>query len=162
MPIKSLDDLFTHFLKDVLYAENAVLKELPKLAQKATAKKLQTAFKNHEKETKQQIEILKQVFQSIDVKAEGVKCKAIDGIIAETTHILSETKDAATRDAALIACAQAVEHYEISRYGTLITFAEQLRHKDAVDLLRENMQQEAKADRHLSEIAGSGINKKAK
>ncbi|MGH1417879.1 MAG: ferritin-like domain-containing protein [Hyphomicrobiaceae bacterium] len=161
MPIKSLDDLFIHFLKDIYYAENKVAKELPKMAKKATAKKLKTSFTNHEKETMAQIDILKHVFKLIDVKPESVKCKAIEGIIAETNHIISETKDDATRDVALIACAQAVEHYEINRYGTLITYAQQLGHKDAVDLLRENLQQEAKADRHLSELAGGGINKKA-
>lgn len=162
MAVKSLEDLFVHFLKDIYYAEKQVKKELPKMEKKATSKPLQGAFKSHLKDTEKQIDRLEKVFKTIGMKPAGVKCQAIDGILAEAKHIIKETsryKEA--RDAALIACAQAAEHYELTRYGTLITYAELLGEPIVVKLLRDNMQEEANANRHLSELAVASISKNA-
>ena len=161
MSIASLKDLFVHHLKDIYFAERRLVEELPKMASKASGPELRDAFEKHLAETKEHVDQLKRVFASIKMTPAGEKCDALEGILKESESVLVQIKDKATRDVALIASAQAVEHYEINRYGTLITWAEDLGFGEAVKALRENMKQEKQADRHLSEIAAMGVNKKA-
>jgi ferritin-like metal-binding protein YciE len=161
MTIASLKDLFVHHLKDIYFAERRLLDELPKMASNASGTQLRDAFEKHLAETRQHVEQLKRVFASIKVPASGEKCDALEGILKESELVLAQIDDEATRDVALIASAQAVEHYEINRYGTLITWAEDLGFTEAAKALRENMKQEKLADRHLSEIASMGVNQKA-
>ncbi|HEY7750312.1 MAG TPA: ferritin-like domain-containing protein [Aestuariivirgaceae bacterium] len=161
MAIASLKDLFVHYLRDIYYAERRLVDELPKMASQAGGAELRTAFQKHLTETKEHVEQLKRVFASIKLPASGEQCDALEGILKESDKVLSEIEDDATRDVALIASAQAVEHYEINRYGSLITWAEDLGFIEAAKALRDNMKQEKQADRHLSEIAAMGVNKKA-
>jgi ferritin-like metal-binding protein YciE len=158
MAIKSLDDLFTHFLKDMYYAEKQVLKSLPGMIRKAETKELRQALEDHRDETEQQIENLEKVFDQMGMRARGVTCQAIDGIIEEAKEIMSEVEGGATRDAGIIGSAQAVEHYEITRYGTLIAWAEKLGKKDAIQLLEANLAQEKAADAKLTKIAEGVVN----
>src|SRR5438552_2903953 len=132
---KKLDELFHDTLKDIYYAEKKILTALPKMAKAAHNEDLKAAFEKHEGETEDQISRLEEVFQMIDAKAQGKKCPAIDGIIAEGQEIIKEYKKSPALDSGLLSAAQAVEHYEISRYGTLRTWAEELGLDDAVDLL---------------------------
>ncbi len=132
MPIKTMDDLFLHTLKDIYYAERQILKALPKMAKAAQSQELRHAFEQHRTETEGQIERLAQVFEMLGKPARGVKCEAIEGIIDEGQSIMEEVEDPEVRDAAMLASAQAVEHYEITRYGTLIAWARQIGREDAV------------------------------
>jgi ferritin-like metal-binding protein YciE len=159
--MKDLEGLFKHFLRDIYYAENKVLGTLPKMAQKADAKDLRDAFKSHHKETKGQIANLKKVFKAMDLKPRGVTCDAINGILDEGKEIMKECEDPDACDAGMIAAAQAVEHYEITRYGTLIAWARQLGMKDEAKLLKENLNQEYGADKKLSRLAESTLNRQA-
>lgn len=161
MAMKSLSDLFVHFLKDMYYAEKQILKALPGMARKAESEKLREAFEQHREETEQQIENIEKVFELIGAKPRGVTCAAMDGIIEESKEIMSEAEGGSTRDAGMIAGAQAVEHYEITRYGTMIAWAEQLGMKDAAKLLAKNLEQEKAADAKLSKMAESVINQRA-
>ena len=161
MAIASLKDLFVHQLKDIYFAETRLVEELRKMASQASGAELREAFQNHLTETKGHIEQVKKAFASVKIPPAGERCDALEGILKESETILSQIKDDATRDVALIASAQAVEHYEINRYGTLITWAEDLGFGEAAKLLRENMKEEKQADRHLSELAAMGLNKKA-
>ncbi|ADZ72584.1 ferritin-like domain-containing protein [Polymorphum gilvum] len=161
MTIKTLDDLFLHTLKDVYFAENHITKALPKMIRKAGDDKLRKLFEDHLEETKGQIERLEKVFKSLDEKPAGEECPAIEGITEEAEELMGEIKDAETLDAAMIAAAQAVEHYEITRYGTLVTWAKQLGHDEAAKLLGETLDQEYSADKKLSKLAESSLNKKA-
>jgi ferritin-like metal-binding protein YciE len=145
MALKTLEDLFVHFLRDIYYAEKQILKTLPKMARKAESEQLRDAFEHHREETESQIENLEKVFEMLELKARGVTCEAINGIIEEGKDIMSEAESPDVRDAGMIAGAQAVEHYEITRYGTLIAWGEQLGKKDAVKLLKENLEQEVSA-----------------
>lgn len=157
----TLKDLFHHTLKDVYYAENAILKSLPKMSKSAGDKALKEAFDAHLKETQAQVKRLEQVFQIIGEKPEGEKCHAIEGITKEADEVVETFPSGASRDAGLIAAAQAVEHYEISRYGSLRAWAQQLEMDEAVELLSETLAEEEATDDLLSQLGEDVINPKA-
>ncbi|WP_453960544.1 YciE/YciF ferroxidase family protein [Amorphus suaedae] len=159
--MKTLNDLFVHFVRDIYYAEKQVLKTLPKMARKADSDQLREAFEHHREETETQIENLEKVFEILGLKARGVTCEAIDGILEEGKEIMEEATDADARDAGMIAAAQAVEHYEITRYGTLVAWAKRLKINQAVPLLQANLDQEYAADKKLSALAEGGLNQQA-
>jgi len=159
--MEKFSDLLEETLKDIYYAEKAILKALPKMAKKASSQKLEAAFTKHLKETEGQVERLEQVFQLIGKKARGKDCPAIDGIVEEAEEVMKEAEDDTIRDAAMLAAAQAVEHYEISRYGTLIAWAEKLEMNEAVELLKETLEEEKLTDAKLTELAESEINVEA-
>ena len=161
MALRSMDDLFLHTLKDIYYAERQILRALPRMTKKASSPELKKAFETHRNETEGQIERLQRVFESIDAAARGIKCEAIEGIIAEAEHLAEEIEDKEVLDAGLVSSAQAVEHYEITRYGTLVAWAEQLGLKDAAQLLKETLEEERKTDKLLSEMAKARVNKQA-
>jgi ferritin-like metal-binding protein YciE len=158
---KQLADLFHDTLKDIYFAEKKILASLPKMAKAAQNEELSAAFEKHETETEGQIERLEQVFEEIGEKPQGKTCAAIIGILDEGKEIMDEYKGSPALDAGLLAAAQAVEHYEISRYGTLCTWAEQLGHEKSVKLLGENLDDEETTDEALSELAESVINQQA-
>ncbi|MCF3935934.1 DUF892 family protein [Acuticoccus sp. M5D2P5] len=161
MSMKSLDDLFIHFLRDILYAEKQALKAMRTMERKASADSLKTLIAAHQSETETHVERLQTVLDGLGKSARGVRCEAIDGIIEEAKELMEESEDEATRDAAIIAAAQAVEHYEITRYGTLVTWAKQLGHADAAKLLSATLSEESAADEKLSGLATSTLNKQA-
>jgi ferritin-like metal-binding protein YciE len=158
MAQKMLEDLFYDTLKDIYYAERQILKALPKMARSANDPKLKQAFEKHKEETQGQIERLQQVFELIGKRAQGKTCEAIQGIIAEGEEIMDEFKGAPALDAGLISSAQAVEHYEITRYGTLRTWANQLGYKDAVKLLDMTLEEESRTDEDLTKLAETAVN----
>ena len=158
---KTLNDLFLHTLKDVYYAEKQILKALPKMAKAAESEELKQAFETHRDETEGQIERLEQVFEMLGKAARGVQCEAINGIIEEGKEVMEDFADSEALDAGILAAAQAVEHYEITRYGTLITWAKQLGRDDAIELLQGNLEQEKHADKLLTEIAEATVNQRA-
>ncbi len=158
MAQKTLDDLFYETLKDIYYAERKILKTLPKMARGAQDSKLKAAFEKHKDETEGQIERLQQVFEIIGKRPRAKTCPAIDGIVEEGEEIMEEFKGAPALDAGLLAAAQAVEHYEISRYGTLCAWAKELGYKDAVKLLEETLAEETKTDSDLSKLAETAVN----
>jgi ferritin-like metal-binding protein YciE len=155
---KNLNDLFLDTLKDIYFAEKQILKALPKMAKAATSDKLRAAFEKHHGETEGQIERLEQVFDLLDKPARGKTCDAIMGILDEGKEIMDEYKGTEALDAGLLAAAQAVEHYEISRYGTLKQWATQLGMKDAAKLLDETLKQEKNTDVTLTSLAESAVN----
>jgi len=155
---KTLDELFHDTLKDIYYAEKKILSSLPKMAKAAQSPELKAAFEKHERETEGQVDRLEKVFEIIEAPARGKKCDAIEGILDEGKEIMEEYKGSPALDAGLLAAAQAVEHYEISRYGTLKAWAEKLGLKQAAALLNETLQQEKKTDADLTKIAESAIN----
>jgi ferritin-like metal-binding protein YciE len=155
---KDLNDLFLDTLKDIYFAEKQILKALPKMAKAAQSDKLRAAFEKHHGETEGQVERLEQIFELIDKPARGKTCDAIQGILEEGKEIMDEYKGSDALDAGLLAAAQAVEHYEISRYGTLKQWAQQLGMKDAVKLLDETLQQEKKTDASLTTLAEAAVN----
>jgi ferritin-like metal-binding protein YciE len=159
--IVTFDDLFLHQLQDVYYAENQITKALPKMIDKATAPALKQGFTTHLRETEGQIARLEQIFELLGEKAKAVTCPAIDGIIKEANEVAGEIADKAVLDAALIASAQAVEHYEITRYGTLIAWANQLGRSEIAVLLKETLEEEYATDDKLTEMATSKVNLKA-
>lgn len=159
--IQSLDDLFLHTLQDIYYAENQITKALPKMIKKATNPQLQQGFETHLRETENQIGRLNEVFKMLGKSPKGVDCPAIDGIIKEANEVAGDIGDKQVLDAALIASAQAVEHYEMTRYGTLIAWAKQLGHTRAVSLLLQNLQEEEATDKKLTKLAEDGVNAKA-
>ncbi|MFC3167577.1 ferritin-like domain-containing protein [Paracoccus fontiphilus] len=158
MADKTLDTLFHETLKDIYYAERKILSALRKMARAAQSEDLKAAFKTHEEETQTQIERLAQVFELIGKRPRGKTCDAIEGIIAEGEDIIDEFKGSPALDAGLLAAAQAVEHYEISRYGTLKAWAQQLGMADAVSLLDETLQEESATDEKLTGLAEAVIN----
>jgi ferritin-like metal-binding protein YciE len=158
---KDLKALFLHQLKDTFYAENAITKALPKLVDAAESLDLKTAFGVHLEETKSQIQRLEQVFKLLGEKAEGIPCKAIEGIIAEGDEVIDEFQGEQALDAGLISAAQAVEHYEIARYGTLVAWARQLDLSKVEDLLKETLMEEENTDEILSDLAEELINVEA-
>ncbi|MBS1183064.1 MAG: hypothetical protein H6Q99_2944 [Proteobacteria bacterium] len=161
MKTKSLDDLFQDMLKDVYYAERKILKALPKMARGAQSPELKAAFEKHREETEIQVERLQQVFELIGKPARGKTCPAIEGIIEEGEEVLEEFKGSEAIDAGLIAAAQAVEHYEIARYGTLRRWAELLGHKQAAKLLQETLIEEETTDGSLTKLADASVNQAA-
>ena len=161
MKVEDLNDLFLHTLKDIYFAERQIVKALPKMVKAADSKELAKAFDSHLAETNEQIQRLEMVFKSLGKKAAGERCPAIEGIIEEAQELMESIKDPDTRDAAMIGAAQAVEHYEITRYGTLASWGELLGHKDAVKLLKLTLKEEHNADSKLTKIAEGKLNKQA-
>ncbi|MBA3517346.1 MAG: ferritin-like domain-containing protein [Rhizobiales bacterium] len=159
--IKTLDDLFVHTLQDIYYAENQITKALPKMISKATDPQLKQGFQTHLAETQNQIKRLEEVFKMHGRSPKGVDCPAIDGIIKEANEVAGEVADKEVLDAALLASAQAVEHYEITRYGTLIAWAQQLGRNDCANVLQQNLDEEKATDKKLTAIAESKVNRKA-
>jgi ferritin-like metal-binding protein YciE len=159
--VKTLENLFEAQLHDIYFAENKLVKALPKMAKKATDKKLEAAFLKHERETKDQIAKLERVMNNLGIKVKGVKCEAILGIIKEADEMIKESKDPEVRDAALIAAGQKAEHYEIATYGSLCTFAQKLGHPAEAKILHSILEQETRTDEALTELAESGINERA-
>jgi ferritin-like metal-binding protein YciE len=157
-PSKGLEDLLLDQLRDTYYAERKILKALPKMAKGAQSAKLSAAFRKHLEETEGQVERLEKVFELLGKPAKGKTCPAIDGILEEGTETLEEYKGAQALDAGLIAAAQAVEHYEIARYGTMVAWAETLGMNEAVSLLKQTLDQEEATDIGLTELADEGIN----
>ena len=155
MAMDSLEALFEDTLRDMYYAEKKLTKILPKMAKKASAEELAEAFTSHAEETQGQVQRIEQVFQMLDKPARAKKCEALEGLSAEGDHVMEEAEDDGVMDAGLIASAQAVEHYEIARYGALIAWAKQLGMADAADLLAESLEQEKAADEKLNGIAES-------
>lgn len=159
--IETLDDLFVHTLRDIYYAEKQIVDALPKMIDKATSPELKAGFEKHLRETQGHIERVEKVFDMHGVAAKEVDCPAIDGILEEADDVSGDVADKEVLDAALVASAQAVEHYEMTRYGTLIAWARQLGRDDCASVLAENLKEEEAADRKLTSLAESGINRKA-
>lgn len=159
--IKTLDDLFVHTLRDIYYAEQQIAKNLPDIIEKATDQSLKSGFEAHLSETQNQIGRLEKVFQIHGVEAQGVNCPAIDGILEEASDVAGDVADKEVLDAALIAAAQAVEHYEITRYGTLIAWAKKLGRDDCAVILQQNLDEEKATDKKLNDMALRSVNQKA-
>ena len=160
-PIKTLDDLFVHTLQDIYYAEQQIAKNLPTMIEKASDPQLKQGFQTHLQETQNQIKRLEQVFQMHGQEVKGVTCVAMDGILDEAKETMGDVDDTDVRDAAILASAQAVEHYEITRYGTLVAFAKQLGREDCASVLQQNLDEEKATDKKLTAIAESKVNRKA-
>ena len=158
---KTLDDLFLDTLKDIYYAEKQILKALPKMAKAATSEEVRAGFEQHQEETEGQVERLEQIFELLGKPARGKTCDAILGIIEEGKSIMDEFKGTQALDAGLVSAAQAVEHYEIARYGTLKTWAKQLGYTEAASLLDATLAEEVATDKKLSQVATSQANLKA-
>jgi ferritin-like metal-binding protein YciE len=161
MSIKSMKDLFFHSLKDIYSAEKQIAKNLPKMAKAAGSAELRSAVEKHGQEADQQIERLETIFAQRDVAARPLRCEAMDGIISEAKDLMADVNDKFVRDAGMLSVAQAIKHYEISRYGTLIAWADQLGYQDASKLLREILVEEQATDQILSRIDVAAIDKKA-
>jgi ferritin-like metal-binding protein YciE len=161
MSEKNLSALFLDTLRDIYYAEKQIYKSLPKMAKAASSDQLRNAFEKHHDETEGHIERLEKIFDLLGKPARGKKCDAIEGILDEGEEIMDEYKDAPALDAGLLAAAQAVEHYEISRYGTLKSWADKLSMNEAVKLLDQTLTEEKKTDDTLSKIAVSAVNAEA-
>ena len=159
--METLQELFEDTVRDIYYAEKKILKALPKMAKKASSEDLSAAFKTHLAETEGQVERLEQIFDLLGKSARGKTCPAIDGIIEEAEELMKEAEDDTVRDAAMLAAAQAVEHYEISRYGTLRSWAIKLGMDEAAKLLEETRKEEKATDSKLSDLAESEINLQA-
>ncbi|WP_249690971.1 ferritin-like domain-containing protein [Stappia sp. WLB 29] len=159
---KTLEDLFHDTLKDIYYAERKILKTLPKMQRAAQSEDLKKAFEKHREETEGHVERLQQVFEILGKAPRGKTCDAIEGIIAEGEEIIDEFKGTPALDAGLISSAQAVEHYEITRYGTLHRWANELGLKDAAKLLQDTLKEEAKTDENLTKLADASANQRAK
>lgn len=158
---KTLNDLFLDTLKDIYHAEKQLLRALPKMAKAAESDQLRQAFETHREETEGQIERLDQVFEMLGKPARGKPCQAMQGMVEESTEVMQDFKDSDALDAGLLATAQAVEHYEISRYGTLRAWAMQLGMKDAAKLLEQTLQEEKKTDELLTKLAEAAVNREA-
>jgi ferritin-like metal-binding protein YciE len=158
---KELQDLFHDTLKDIYFAEKKILTALPKMAKAAQNEDLKAAFEKHEAETEEQVSRLEKVFELIDEKPQGKNCPAIVGIIEEGQEIMKEYKGSPALDAGLLSAAQSVEHYEITRYGTLSTWAEELGMNEAMELLNETLSEEKNTDVALTELAEAVINQEA-
>ena len=158
---KELTDLFHEALKDVFHAEKQIVRALPKMARAANSDELRQAFETHKEETQAQIERLEQVFEILGKRAQGKPCEAMQGLVAEGQEIIEEFKDSDALDAGLVSAAQSIEHYEIARYGTLRTWAQQLGMNDAAQLLEQTLEEEKKTDALLTELAESSANPEA-
>lgn len=156
--IKTLDDLFVHTLRDIYYAEKRIHKALPDMVDKATDPRLKEALETHIGETARHIERVEQVFEMHGVKAKTVTCPAIDGILEEADELAGEVDDKQVLDAAIIAASQAVEHYEMTRYGTLVAWAKQLGRADCAAVLQKNLDEEKAADKKLTSLAEHKVN----
>jgi ferritin-like metal-binding protein YciE len=158
---RTLQELFLATLQDIYHGEKQILKALPKMAKHATTPELKQAFQHHLEQTEGQVERLQRVFEMMDKTARGRTCEAIEGLVEEGKEVMSETETGEVMDAGLIAAAQAVEHYEIARYGTLKSWAKQLGMKEAAQLLDQTLQEEKQTDELLNKIALSGANQRA-
>ena len=161
MKIENLHGLFVHTMRDVYFAEQTIVKKLPTMAEKATSAELKAGFEKHLAETKEHVNRLEQAFEMLGEKAKAEKCPAIEGITKEAEELIAEIKDPQTRDAAILAAAQAVEHYEITRYGTLIAWAEEMGHRDVIALFKRTLDEEKATDAKLTQIAESRLNRRA-
>jgi ferritin-like metal-binding protein YciE len=159
--IQSLDDLFKHGLEDLYYAENQIMKALPDMIEKATDAALKAGFEKHLAETEGQVERLQQVFELLGTEPKGTKCPAIDGILKEGRELMGEIGDEDTMNVGLVAAAQAVEHYEITRYGALIAWASELGHANCIPLFKANLAEEKATDQKLTRLAESRYNPEA-
>lgn len=159
--IKTLDDLFVHQLQDIYYAEKQIEKSLPDMVQKATNAELKQGFKLHLEQTRDHVKRVEQVFEMHGAKAKAVTCPAIDGILKEAEQVAGEVEDKSVLDAALIAAAQAVEHYEITRYGSLIAWAKRLGRTDCASVLSKNLDDEKATDLKLTRLAEGPVNQAA-
>ncbi|WP_187261480.1 YciE/YciF ferroxidase family protein [Pontibacter beigongshangensis] len=162
MKLTNLNDLFLHELKDIYHAEKQITKALPAMIKAASSEQLKTAFQDHLEMTERQIDRLERVFELLGQKVSGEKCMAMEGIIKECESMMKEKADADVMDAALIGCAQRVEHYEIAAYGTVCTYAKQLGLNDALDLLHTTLEEEKQTDMLLTSLAESTINVRAR
>jgi ferritin-like metal-binding protein YciE len=158
MESENLRELYVEELKDLYSAENQLLKALPKMAKKASSPELQQAFQKHLKETEVQVQRLERIFEKLDEKPKGKKCKAMEGLVEEAQDMMSEFDDPEVLDAGLIAAAQRVEHYEIAGYGTVRTYARLLGDEQAAKLLQQTLDEEGKTDKLLTELAENSIN----
>lgn len=161
MDMETLQDLYLDELRDLLSAENQIIKALPKMAKQASSPKLQQAFENHLEETRGHVERLNQIFQQMGERPRAKKCKGMEGIIEEGKEFMDEAETEELMDAGLIASAQRVEHYEMAAYGTVRTYAELLGQKQAVKLLQQTLDEEGATDKKLTNLAMSGINVEA-
>jgi len=161
MNANNLEDLFLMTLKDIYHGEKQIIKALPKMAKHAENRELKAALEHHLKETEGQVERLERVFKLMDKPARGEACEAIEGLIEEGEEVMEKAKDPAVCDAGMIAAGQAIEHYEIARYGTLVAWATQLGMSEAARLLEQNLDQEKNADKKLNDIALNEVNRKA-
>src|SRR5215510_9064592 len=159
--IKSMDDLFLHTLQDIFYAEKLIVKALLKMIEKATNRELTSGLSNHLHETEGQIARLEQVFAKLGQTPRGIDCPSIDGLIKEADEVAGEVDDTKVLDAAIIGSAQAVEHYEIARYGTLIAWAGELGHDNVISLLNANLKEEKATDKKLNALAEGTVNRRA-
>lgn len=159
--IKTMDDLFVHQLRDIYYAEQQILKALPKMIEKANDEELKDALSSHLDETREHVRRVEEVFRLHGAKAKAVDCPAIDGILKEANEVTGEVDDSSVLDAAIIAAGQAVEHYEITRYGTLVAWAKRLGRDDCASVLQETLDEEKNADETLTDIAESHVNETA-
>jgi ferritin-like metal-binding protein YciE len=161
MPVKSVQDLLVNELRDLYDAEKQLVKALPKMAKASSSEQLRQAFQEHLEETKHQVERLEEAFHRLDVAARGKRCEAMKGLIDEASEIMEEIKTPQVLDAALIAGAQKVEHYEIAAYGSVRTLAEACRHQEVAQLMDETLEEEKEADQKLNQIALSEVNQAA-
>jgi ferritin-like metal-binding protein YciE len=159
--IETMDDLFVHTLRDMYYAEKKIVQSLPEMIEKATDPQLKQGFETHLAETRNQVNRLERVFEMHGKEASGVDCPAIDGIIEEADDVAGEVENKSVLDAALIAAAQAVEHYEIARYGALVAWANQLGRSDCASLLQQNLEEEKATDKKLTAMAETKVNRRA-
>src|SRR3954470_13414934 len=159
--IETMDDLFVHTLRDIYYAENQIVKALPEMIEKATDLQLKQGFQNHLAETRNHVKRVEEVFEMHGVETKGIDCPAIDGIIEEADDVAGEIAEKERLDAALASGAQAVQHYEIARYGTLIAWAKQLGRNDCASVLQRNLDEEKAADKKLTQIAEARLKFKA-
>jgi ferritin-like metal-binding protein YciE len=159
--VQSMEDLFLHTLRDIYYAENQIVKSLPTMIDKSTNRELAKGLREHLRETEGQVARLNKVFEKLGEEPKGTDCPAIDGLIKEADEIAGEVDDKKVLDAAIIGSAQAIEHYEISRYGTLIAWANTLGHDNVTSLLNANLREEKAADRKLNVLAEGKVNRRA-
>ncbi|HEY4043970.1 MAG TPA: ferritin-like domain-containing protein [Rhodopila sp.] len=158
---KDSNDLLLSFMQDIYYAERQILKALPKMAKAAESEQLKEAFTQHREETQGQVDRLQQAFEALGKRARGATCEAVNGLIEETEEVIDQFPEGSVRDAGLAACAQAVEHYEMARYGALIAWAKAGGQKEIVSLLEETLAEEKKADALLNQLANKTINQQA-
>jgi ferritin-like metal-binding protein YciE len=161
MASKTMNDLLLNLMQDVYYAERQILKALPKLAKASSNEQLKEALMHHREETQGQVERLQKAFEALGKRARGQTCEAINGLIEEGDEVVEEFEQGTVRDAGIVACAQAVEHYEMARYGTIVAWAKSTGHEDIVRLMQETLEEEKKADGLLTQMANRSINPEA-
>jgi ferritin-like metal-binding protein YciE len=161
MATKTMNDLLLTFMQDIYYAERQILKALPKMAKASSNEQLRDALLHHREETQGQVERLQKAFDALGKRARGQTCEAINGLIEEGEEVIEEFPESAVRDAGIVACAQAVEHYEMARYGTIIAWAKEVGADEVAQLMRETLEEEKKADTLLNQLAKQAINRQA-